>query len=51
MCFLSSHLQIWESSPIDLTDSYFAVELEIFSALPFDKDVSSSSVLNKKQKS
>lgn len=49
MCFLSSHLQMWESSPSDLSASCFALELETFSALPFDKNVSSSSVLNKKQ--
>lgn len=50
MCFLSSHLPMRESSRMDLTASCFAVELEIFSALSFDKNVSSSSVLNKKQK-
>lgn len=40
---------MWKSSPSDLSASCFALELEMFSALPFDKNVSSSSVLNKKQ--
>ena len=50
MCFLSSHWQMQEFSPIDLTASCLAVKLEILSALFLDKNVSSSSVLNKKQK-